>query len=415
VAAVAGVDVAFVPPQSASDSPFAPRLADVLEDREEWVPVRVDQPKYAEVIRRDDPGMTYYVLIKSKRPTTGLLGFTHGSEGYVVEVVAAGMNFSESELADVLGCVGRAFDPATTSPWVKEEARSERFAVMRNDTRSRFREACVFPEAELRAARVLADSSHRSIARTVRKTGASPKEALAEAASASSDSLRLLQATDLLSRAYAVICNKTNKQINRFPSQEALQTTVQAGARCACGTALRDEIVQEVYESTELLRRLMDGSLWMAILLANQLMELGVASDRILLGLQSGPDELDIVADIDGAAVVFELKDDEFSMGHLYPLLGRVARFKPDKAVVVATKGIASDVGGYLSETNPSPKIDLVPSLEDLPQALTDLVSAVRSRRLRVVERSIQRIAGIDVPISPPRRTSARTDSVEKQ
>ena len=51
---------------------------------------------------------------------------------------------------------------------------------------------------------------------------------------------------------------------------------------------------------------------------------------------------------------MFELKDSTFSMGHAYAFSSRIAIYKPDYAVIVATKGVAPEVKSYFEVTEPS-------------------------------------------------------------
>jgi hypothetical protein len=52
--------------------------------------------------------------------------------------------------------------------------------------------------------------------------------------------------------------------------------------------------------------------------------------------------------------MMYELKDNEFSMGHAYPFGGRIGLYKPDIALIVSTKGVAPEVKEYFNRVKPN-------------------------------------------------------------
>ncbi len=78
---------------------------------------------------------------------------------------------------------------------------------------------------------------------------------------------------------------------------------------------------------------------------------------------------------------MFELKDNEFSMGHAYRFSGRIGIYRPDYAIIVSTKGISSDVKDYFKKIKPQSVIVYVENLNQLRSTIDDIIIKGRTQR----------------------------------
>jgi hypothetical protein len=156
----------------------------------------------------------------------------------------------------------------------------------------------------------------------------------------------------LLWEQFNVICKTCNKVLARIKQKSAIREMVTAEFSCpGCKKPIDNNSLESIYVFNDKYTRLIDGSLWMNIYVKNILSPFGFGR-RILSCIVDGPNELDIVANLDGDLVLMELKDNQFSMGHAYSFVGKHTQYHPSISIIISTQGIDADVKDYLSKTN---------------------------------------------------------------
>lgn len=249
----------------------------------------------------------------------------------------------------------------------------------------------------LSGAKVLADRATRTIAVAIKSSAGLLVTDLAkqlppaerERTPAIQDAL---QRERLVTAELVVICRKNSSQVVRAPSREILEDLARRGLRCGCGRQVTDERVEEALSITDLGRQLLDRSEWLSILVVSELEDLGVPLSQILVGQQAGPDEMDVLADISGDLVFFELKDKEFSLGNAYSFAAKIPIIRPDYSVVITSEVVANDAKDHfrraelasrssrrfvIDEDSEPDSIKYVEGIPNLQSGLRDLVSQV--------------------------------------
>jgi hypothetical protein len=251
------------------------------------------------------------------------------------------------------------------------------------------------------AARTLSNRRTRSLAQAIKAAGGLlvgdlPKQV----AGASSDEIAeirgQLEAVDLIGSETVVVCKKTQVQIARAPSDVEVKAMAAAGVKCGCGRKISDERIEAALAVTDLGRELLDSSRWFSVMLHEELVRVGVESSRILLEVQQGGDEMDVLAEISGEIVFFELKDKEFSLGNAYSFGAKIGIIQPDHSVIVASDGVGNDAKDHFQRAGLSiphegrnsitgivedrpPQVQYIESVEDLPSRLDQIASAIYS------------------------------------
>jgi hypothetical protein len=110
----------------------------------------------------------------------------------------------------------------------------------------------------------------------------------------------------------------------------------------------------------------------MTIWVTQQLLELGVAVERILWNVEDSGEEVDIILDHVDRTWIFELKDREFGAGDAYPFNYRKARYEADEAVVVTTDKVAPDARRVFDDLAGSRKPHLVEGLGNFATVLEE-------------------------------------------
>ncbi|MGB4682418.1 MAG: hypothetical protein WBH65_07885, partial [Dethiobacteria bacterium] len=86
---------------------------------------------------------------------------------------------------------------------------------------------------------------------------------------------------------------------------------------------------------------------WMAVLLLEELRQVGIPHDHILFEQQIGGDELDVIVNISEELVLFELKGKEFSLGNAYSFGSKIGIVRPNHSVIFTIDYVGGDARGH--------------------------------------------------------------------
>lgn len=254
-----------------------------------------------------------------------------------------------------------------------------------------------------RACQVLSNPETRSWAIRIKASGGALESDLIKKSSVDPAVLQNvisdLDSASLLAREYVVICKKTSNRVNRFDSRDQLDSASQIGVKCSCGAVISQERIEEFIRPSALLVKLVTGSLWMTSQLVSILKKEGVSGQRIALNIHDGTEEVDAFADFDASLIMFELKDNEFSMGHAYSFGARLAINKPEYAIIVATKGVAPDVKQHFERIQPEAKIIYIEGLYDLQPAIASVLKQIRSKSVSKLLARFEPLTRVQMPL----------------
>lgn len=203
---------------------------------------------------------------------------------------------------------------------------------------------------ELEQARVITDSAAREFLLSLAQVG---KARSKDTSSIANETLtqRLVE-TDLIQKEYLITCRKDSRTICTVNDASYLESSSGAGMSCpTCGRALKDELIQEIFSLTSASRELLSSSHWMTIWLTEVLQDAGLDSGQIGWNPETEDEELDVVANILGERMVFELKDREFGLGDAYPFGFRIERYGASVGVVATTEHVSNDAKRFFEET----------------------------------------------------------------
>jgi hypothetical protein len=204
----------------------------------------------------------------------------------------------------------------------------------------------------------------------------------------------------LVNREHVIICKKSLNQINRVNSMESLTKLLELDVRCSCGGPISQERIEDLYTPTPKLQKMLNQSFWMSVWLVRTLVATGISSDRIILNLHEGPEEIDAFVDARGKLALFELKDREFSMGDAYPFGARVALYKPDYAFIVSSRGIAPEVRDHFKKMKLSCELFYVDMLPQLQPTVEELLAQLHRKEAVQVLSQFNRLRNIEIPFS---------------
>lgn len=189
----------------------------------------------------------------------------------------------------------------------------------------------------------------------------------------------------MIDRQYNVLCDRCGEALARVTSRPAVRGVVQQGVLCpACGNTVETQSSIKCYHVGEGVSRALAGSQWMGMYLRKWLADYWGYSE-VVTEVQHGPNEIDLVANLNGSLMLMELKDDRFSMGHAYSFVGKCTQYNPDFAVIVATEGCDSDVKDYIDNLDITTLY--VEDIDDLESSFDPLFTRIHLNHLAQVIR----------------------------
>lgn len=237
-------------------------------------------------------------------------------------------------------------------------------------------------DGDTEIAELLQSSETRAFVRRLAQLGkARSVDAVADTSGVSAQALMEHGA---IRQEFLLVCRQDSHTLCTVQDRQEIENS---GFNCSiCGRKFPDELVQEVYALTDLGRRMLNSSHWMTVWVTKALMDLGVPKQAIAWGGTAGEDELDIIVELFGGEVFFELKDREFGLGDAYPFSSRVQRYGGTAGVVISTEGVAEEVKKFLGEqqrTAPQRMytIERDSDLEPELRRILDLLSHMAIRR----------------------------------
>ena len=231
---------------------------------------------------------------------------------------------------------------------------------------------------ELEQANLLVPEDNRNFIFDLAKLG---KARSIDAASISDDSIiGSLLDKGIIQKEFLITCRQDSHTLASIFDRGQLESSVGSQFLCTtCGRSFKEELIQEIFALTDDGKLLLDGSKWMTIWITKLLLSSGIPSDKIKWNAAAGEDELDIVVDVMGLRVFFELKDREFGLGDAYPFGFRIERYSGDFGVVVTMDKVASEAKKFFKEqsTRRSGQIKTLENQTEIENNIPKLIDQV--------------------------------------
>lgn len=202
-------------------------------------------------------------------------------------------------------------------------------------------------EAEDIGADLLAEREVRSLLIQISKAGmirASDLTTDEPSKERNSKVLIALKKTELLKTEYLLECRKRRQQLTKLTNREDLEKPDIANLICPfCTSLFGDESVSEIYQLSDLAKRLVAQSHWMVVHVTQKLLAHGVPKDAIIWNIAQNGEEVDLLMEFMGRLTIFELKDREFGSGDAHPFNYRQVKYNADKAIIITTDTVSPD------------------------------------------------------------------------
>lgn len=184
----------------------------------------------------------------------------------------------------------------------------------------------------------------------------------------------------ILTKQYNLVCVKCSNVLARVQSTGALAQMQRDGVSCPmCRTKVDQDSHVNCYVVSDHIDPILTGSEWMHMYLRRQI-DPFLPGPSSITSVVDGPNELDLVANVDGDLLLAEFKDNRFSIGHAYSFVGKCSQYQPDLSLIVATQGIDDDVKEYIKNTGILPYY--IERIGDVQQVLEGMFSQRNAQRL---------------------------------
>jgi len=165
---------------------------------------------------------------------------------------------------------------------------------------------------------------------------------------------------ELIRKEYLVQCKKDSHTICKIQDPIELQEKPGTDFTCTvCGRSFKDELIQEIYALSEKGKKLLFGSKWMTIWITQLLVAAGISKEAISWNASASEDELDIVIEMLGLRIFFELKDREFGLGDAYPFGYRISRYGGAFGLITTMDKVADEAKKFFTEQKPNMRAEI--------------------------------------------------------
>lgn len=290
-------------------------------------------------------------------------------------------------LQELIKQVSSALDEMSIScTWEPDDITNKTFIELTQAKPSNLQLASNVSERDIRAAKSLENANVREVASMVRRSGVMlAKELLKAKPDQASEIIRwvdqLLQ-VELLRQEYVVLCSKSGAHVNRVESRDIIEQMAQLGVLCSCGRPIAEEQVEGLLASDALLPKMLESDYWLTATVVRFLNALNVPSTHILVGSVDSND-VQVFADVDGALLMFDLRDTEFGLPDAYTLGCKIALYRPQLAFIVSTRGVAPEVKEHFKKVKPETQLMYVANLTQLESTTKKVVEGIRSARVK--------------------------------
>ncbi|QEC49270.1 hypothetical protein FSW04_17920 [Baekduia soli] len=158
-----------------------------------------------------------------------------------------------------------------------------------------------------------------------------------------------LKGCGLLATKHLLICRTDSSPLTEFDDPAELEA-VKDLRHPSCNRRFADELLKEGYSVSPLGRSLIEKSHWMTVFVTERLVSAGVPADSIFWNMTEAGEEVDIVLSFLDEVWILELKDRDFGPGDAYPFNYRLARYSPQRAMIVTTGTVMADAKRVIAE-----------------------------------------------------------------
>ena len=280
--------------------------------------------------------------------------------------------------------------------WSRVQNRNQRFLILSRSKDLGFAPGDGMTDEEVRACDILSESHIREFAAVLKQ---SRQMSLADVPGAEMAWVSKLEAANLLTKEYVVICRQTSAPVNRLKRRERLEQISQMGVLCSCGNPIGSEKLEELLVATALLQRMLDRSFLISAKLMEALRRFGVSQDQFLFSMHDNPAQVEALIDLDGKLLFIEVHEENFSTRDAYRFAARLGSYKPDYSFILAAAGMAAGTKEQFNKMATEGRIACVTSLTDLMIALTRVVDEIRNAQIVAVLEQFETMAHIGVPV----------------
>lgn len=150
--------------------------------------------------------------------------------------------------------------------------------------------------------------------------------------------LAKLQSWNLIKPVVLIMCKENASKLRLIDTRDDLYNKDLKDVKCKkCGRLLKDELLKDVYQLSDLGKEMTRASHWMTVLVTDTLISNGIPLDCIIWNLSEASEEVDCMIQFHDKVWIFEFKDRNFEAGDAYALYYRGVKFKANRTIILTT------------------------------------------------------------------------------
>ncbi len=277
-------------------------------------------------------------------------------------------------------------------PWKSVELMNSQFELIRRDCQLLNSEP-----AHTDAAFMLREDRMREVLSRVHKNSPCFQEELTRGDD-DYDTINIinsLESLGLVNKDYFIFCRKSNQQISKVNSLDAIEDARSHGFRCfACGNLLSEEKISPQVRTSALGAEFARPNYWLALHVAKSVRDLGFADRDILQNTEKDNQVFDLFISSLKRFVMIEVRDTPPRLEEIFMFLTRASFYKPFRAILVCSGPVGLDVKMYLSSFGNLP-VSLVEGLDKLEDVLRSSYDQIKLDYLMAIFTEFREETGI--------------------
>jgi len=212
-----------------------------------------------------------------------------------------------------------------------------------------------------------------------------------------------LQSWDLIKPKLLIMCKENASKIRLVESRNVLDGADFSSQKCKkCGRIWKNELLKDVYQLSELGKKMTRASHWMTVLVTDVLVSKGISLNSIIWNLSEASEEVDCMVQFHDKVWIFEFKDRNFEAGDAYALHYRGIKFQAYRKIIVTTGKVSSEARKVFSDLSRtvSSSFSITPiyieGLENLEEDISILVKNETLLYLSEKAKNISQSASMD-------------------
>lgn len=190
----------------------------------------------------------------------------------------------------------------------------------------------------------------------------------------------------LISRDYVVLCRRTNQQILRVSSKEAIKETSQKDFKCfICGNPISSEKIDELINLSGFGKKIMEDDFWLLVKLYKTLEKLKIQKEQISIKPSKKEAFQNIFVNLNEQLALLILTNQELTLDDAFQISTIILAYQIPYIAVISTQPISYLMKNYLHENQPKTNFSFIEDLGHLEKNLKEFFDSIEQNYIKSI------------------------------